>query len=419
MAKTITQLPAAASPTTQYVMAADNPAGTATEKVTIGQAIAPALPPSAPPTGVAITWTGTLYSGAWSMPITWTPPTQSFQWGNLFFSASGPVPNVPAVFVNEYSTAGSLTISGAQVVNNIWNNRQFQADNTLTGISLPDTEVAYGVILAGNGTYNLLTSISLPKLRYGSLGQGCSIHSVTTLDLPELELAPFGLNVSGNALTSVSLPKLKKAENGFQLASTSLTSLALPALEDAAVTINSASLTSLSVPSLRISGFNLNASALTSLTLPPLGQWKRMIFLQIAAPIPQATVDDLLAHVALMDGSGGTVLYSGSVQLTGASAAPSDLGSTTVAGSSFVCSGTTCTVNWTGHGYATGDVLRVSGITTATNANRYAKITVVNANQFTYTISSQSATGGGTATVRKAGADVNALVTRGVTLTTN
>jgi hypothetical protein len=84
-----------------------------------------------------------------------------------------------------------------------------------------------------------------------------------------------------------------------------------------------------------------------------------------------------------------------------------------------VCAGTTCTVNWTGHGYATGDVLRISGITTATNANRYARITVVNANQFTYTITSQTATGAGTATVVKAGASANALVTRGVTLTTN
>jgi hypothetical protein len=84
-----------------------------------------------------------------------------------------------------------------------------------------------------------------------------------------------------------------------------------------------------------------------------------------------------------------------------------------------VCAGTTCTVNWTAHGYATGDVLRVSGITTATNANRYAVITVVNANQFTYAITSQTATGAGTATVVKAAASAKALVTRGVTLTTN
>jgi hypothetical protein len=73
----------------------------------------------------------------------------------------------------------------------------------------------------------------------------------------------------------------------------------------------------------------------------------------------------------------------------------------------------------TAHGYATGDVLRISGITTLTNANRYAVITVVNANQFTYNMTSQTATGAGTATVIKAGASAKALVTRFVQLTTN
>jgi hypothetical protein len=76
-------------------------------------------------------------------------------------------------------------------------------------------------------------------------------------------------------------------------------------------------------------------------------------------------------------------------------------------------------VNLTSHGYATDDVLRISGITTLTNANRYAVITVVSANQFTYTIASQTTNGTGTATIVKAGASAKALVTRGVTLTTN
>jgi len=122
-----------------------------------------------------------------------------------------------------------------------------------------------------------------------------------------------------------------------------------------------------------------------------------------------------------MDGTNNTLAYGTgrSVTITGTSSAPTNLGSTTQSGSSFVGAGTTCTVNWTGHGYATGDVLRISGITTLTNANRYAVITVVNANQFTYTISSQTATGAGTATVIKAGASAKALVTRGATLKTN
>ena len=122
-----------------------------------------------------------------------------------------------------------------------------------------------------------------------------------------------------------------------------------------------------------------------------------------------------------MDGSNSTLLYGSgkTLTITGTSSAPTNLGSTTTAGSSFVGAGTTCTVNWTSHGYATDDVLRISGITTLTNANRYARITVVNANQFTYTITSQTATGAGTATVIKAGASAKAIVTRGVTLATN
>jgi hypothetical protein len=122
-----------------------------------------------------------------------------------------------------------------------------------------------------------------------------------------------------------------------------------------------------------------------------------------------------------MDGTNGTVNFGTgrSITITGTSSAPTNLGSITTAGSNFVGAGTTCTVNLTSHGYATGDVLRVSGITTLTNANRYAVITVVNANQFTYTITSQTATGAGTATIVKAGASAKALVTRGVTLTTN
>jgi hypothetical protein len=133
-------------------------------------------------------------------------------------------------------------------------------------------------------------------------------------------------------------------------------------------------------------------------------------------------VNNILQAYASLDGTNGTTLWVSSLSMSnGTSAAPSNAGSTTTAGSNFVCAGTTCTVNLTGHGYATGDVLRVSGITTATNANRYAVITVVNADRFTYTIASQTATGAGTATIARflASSSVGKLVTRGVTLTTN
>ena len=236
--------------------------------------------------------------------------------------------------------------------------------------------------------------------------------ALTTLSLPNLSYVGSSFGV-GNmaALTTISLPALRYLGNftGFSLSLTSglnaLTTVSLPALE-------------------RITGaISVSAApALTAFTLPTDGRFTgggTSVSITGAA-LTQASVDNILQAHASLDGTNGTTSWVNTLNLSGGtSAAPSNLGSTTTAGSNFVCAGTTCTVNWTGHGYATGDVLRISGITTATNANRYAVITVVNANQFTYTITSQTATGAGTATVVLAGASAKTLVTRGVTLTTN
>ena len=72
---------------------------------------------------------------------------------------------------------------------------------------------------------------------------------------------------------------------------------------------------------------------------------------------------------------------------------------TTSAGSNFSAAGTTVTANVTGHGFTTGDVVTISGITTLTNANGTFMVTRVNDNQFTYPILTQTATGAGTATM--------------------
>ena len=73
-----------------------------------------------------------------------------------------------------------------------------------------------------------------------------------------------------------------------------------------------------------------------------------------------------------------------------------------VVGSAFVGTTTTCAVTWTNHGFVTGDIINVSGITTLTAANGQFVVTVDNANAFHYTmLASQSATGAGTANVWK------------------
>jgi hypothetical protein len=185
-------------------------------------------------------------------------------------------------------------------------------------------------------------------------------------------------------------------------------------------------LTSLNFSSLIYVGGSINITAplMTTLTMPTLGTWKACFgnISLTSIALNQSSVDNLLSALAYMDGANNTIAYSTgkTVTITGTSSAPSNLGSTTTAGSNFVGSGTTCTVSLASHGYSTGDVLRISGITTLTFANRYAVITVTNENQFTYTMSSPaSLTGAGTATIVKAGASAKALVTRGVTLATN
>ena len=277
---------------------------------------------------------------------------------------------------------------------------------SITSLNAPNLVYVGGGIIGGtSATLASLTSISLPKLFYlGSIFSNITANSLTTLDLSSLVVLASMLPSALNGLTSLNLPKVKTiSQLGF--ASTGCTSISTPSLVSILIT-------SLAVP------------ACTTWTLPTLGTWKICtgnISISSCA-FNQATVDNLLSALAYMDGTNNTSAYSTgrTVLITGTSSAPTNLGSTTTAGSNFVGTGTTCTVNLTGHGYATGDVLRVSGITTLTLANRYAVITVVNANQFTYTMAgTQNLTGAGTATVIKAGASAKALVTRGVTLTTN
>jgi hypothetical protein len=254
------------------------------------------------------------------------------------------------------------------------------------------------------------------------------------IDFPDLEIS---LNSSGNAMLSASrtgpysLPKLKFVQNVlFSFNTFLVSSIDLPELLYAPGSIfQGTSLTNcatISLPKLIVGGINFGSiPMLENITLPSIGVWKDCVSNIITlngAKFNQSTVDNLLGHVAYMDGNNGTRLFGSGASISisgGTTAVPSNLGSTTTPGSNFVCSGTTCTVNMTNHGYSNGDVLRISGVTTATNANRYAVITVVNSNQFTYTISSQTATGAGTATVIKTSNSVKALITRGVSLTTN
>jgi len=277
---------------------------------------------------------------------------------------------------------------------------------SITSFSAPNLIYVGSNILGASPTsYPSLTSVSIPKLRIsGTIFSSSTMNALTSLDLSSLINGSFS-PTSINGLTTLSFPSAKYLGTLSINSATSLTSIYTPSI-------------------VQIGQFSLGTlSACTTWTLPTLGTWKifNSSLIMSSCAFNQTTVDNILAALAYMDGTNNTLAYSTgrTVTITGTSSAPTNLGSTTTAGSNFVGSTTTCTVNLTSHGYSTGDVLRISGITTLTNANRYAVITVVNANQFTYTIASQTATGAGTATVVKAGASAKALVTRGVTLTTN
>lgn len=285
------------------------------------------------------------------------------------------------------------TFAGISAPNLIFIGSFYPSSASLTWslLNFPNLQVCAGSLFGGSGPASTM-----------------SINGITSFNLPSL-VSVGVLNVSVSNITgSVNLSELQYATSTLRLFLGNATSV---------------DLSSLSACGSSSSSMEINGTSLTTITLPTLGTWKVLTtnFSSTNNALNQTSVDKLLEALAYMDGTNGTVNFGTgrSITITGTSSAPTNLGSITTAGSNFVGAGTTCTVNLTSHGYATGDVLRVSGITTLTNANRYAVITVVNANQFTYTITSQTATGAGTATIVKAGASAKALVTRGVTLTTN
>jgi hypothetical protein len=263
----------------------------------------------------------------------------------------------------------------------------------LTSIDFPELVVfgaAYSSVVllnSGAGSCTNLTSMNFPKLRFmGNAVVGApGANGLTNLDFPSLKYLGTLTVTSGPGVTTLTLPSLVWCDGGISFS---------------------------------------NTTNLANVTLPVDGRLRGMTgnVSFTGFKLTQASVDNIMQALASLDGTNGTTAFSTGRTVNvsgGTSAAPTSVSEVTTPGSNFSCSGTTCTVSLTAHGYTTGDVLRISGVTTATNANRYAVITVTTANAFTYTITSQTATGAGTATIRKANDNVKALVTRGVTLTTN
>ena len=287
-----------------------------------------------------------------------------------------------------------------------------------------------------------LTSLSAPNLIYvgGGAVQCPATITFSLLDLSKLQFvgsALFYLGIGANpvlaGITSVNLSSLVHVGSNFRADFPNATSIDLSKLQyvGGVFNVGANSLTSLSLPSLIVlnSSLTLFGALITTLTLPTLGSWKIFTgnFTATTIALNQTSVDNLLAALAYMDGSNGTILYGSgrTVTITGTSSAPSNLGVVTgLNGSQFVGAGTVCTATIASHGYAIGDVIRVAGVgAPLANANRYAVIlsSGFTSGQFQYNIASQTGTGTGigTVSVTKAGASAAALVNRGVTLTTN
>jgi hypothetical protein len=353
-----------------------------------------------------------------------------------------PFPPTPVIPAQDIQINGVLTGTGAGKWTSIidYYNNLINGPTSFTFSDLEGTASSFLSTNASNIAITSLVSVSAPNLIYVGtslllgIGVGSSWTALTTADFPKLQFVGASIfnasnSTSANALTTLNLGSLVSV-GGFGGVFNALTSVDVSKLQfigSSGLPFVANSLTSLSLSSLVFCSGNISftAPALTTLTMPSvLGTWKAMTASVILTSnaLNQTSVDNLLAALAYMDGNNGTLLFGTgrSVTITGTSSTPSNLGSVTTPASQFSGVGTTCTVNWTNHGYANNDVLRISGITTLTGANGYFRITFVNANQFTYTmLSSQTATGVGTATVIKAGPDAKALVTRGVTLTTN
>ena len=342
----------------------------------------------------------TITGSSLPFPPTTIIPAQAFQIGNsLVFNGRGKWTSGIDFYGTNATGVTGLTFSDLEGVTGSF----LQTTATTLNNTINASNLVYVGGTAFNSSVVLSNAPDLSSLQY--VGGAFQLYTAAsgTVNFPSLIVAG-SIGGTYSSASAVNFPSLQYILGAF----TSTISGAGPS-------INLSSLVYCA------SAISFSAANCTTLTLPSLGTWKYLgsTFSTTVCNFSQTTVDNILAALAYMDGTNGTTSFTGTCTITGTSTTPSNSGSTTRAGSSFVGSGTTCTVTWPSHGYSTGDVLRISGITTLTNANKYAVITVQNSGQFTYTITSQSATGAGTATVIKAATNAKTLVTRGVTLTTN
>jgi hypothetical protein len=285
--------------------------------------------------------------------------------------------------------------------------------------------VESSLVIGGYGSNKnpILSSISFPSLKKAanvvlgttSAGTFRSYPNITNINLSGLkdcDLINFQNFPNLKQMTFNSL-KVVRGSTVFAECS-SLTNLNFPELEiiggyiSALVSTNSVSLTSISMPKIKVvySGSSVYEYSTTvnlssfEFGTDTLENFNRASF-TCSQRLLQSSVDNVLKAFARLDGTQGTVLWSGSdktLTLGGNNQAPSYTGgvTTTSAGTNFVRTGSTVVASVTSHVHTTSYIVTFIG-NGASALNGTYSVTATNIDEFRYTTpTSGSLTGSAT-----------------------
>jgi len=247
-----------------------------------------------------------------------------------------------------------------------------------------------------------------------------NIPNLTSFTLSSLEVLGGSPSFpSCSALTDVNFPNLQLIGGYSSLFSNSntnsLTSMSMPNI--IAITAGSSFVQFATVASLRNLEFGTDTLKLVSTP----GTFN------VAQTLTQQSVDNLLKAFARLDGTNGTTLFTGALDLGGSNSAPSYTGgvTTTSDGTNFVRTGTTVIASVVSHGHTNGDIVTFTGNSQSTLNGTYI-ITVNSLDEFQYTTpTSSNITGGGTVTMRRTTVSTDGfryfqtIALRGTTVTMN
>jgi hypothetical protein len=385
-------------------------------------------------TPLTITKTGAFFD---NFPIYFEAPRPVYVGGSIITSLGK---WINSFVYTDIVNSGSLTALSFDDLVGVVGVLTIGSSNAMVTLAFPALKHVIGAIsLSGMAALNSLNLSGLISTGAGVTIQGNYGAGFTSLDLHSLQAVGATLSIFGiTAITSIDLSALTDVGNGLSLTGdTALLAVSLPNLKNVLGNISfltSNALTSISMPALVHLGASLTGASTTTLTSLVFGTAGILKHVGSGGPafagcaLNQTSVDRMLAVMVTLDGTNGTTKFAGTINMSGGtSLAPTFTGATgTKAGSAFVGVTTTCTVTWVAHGFSTGDMITVTGITTLTNANRTAVITVDTPDQFHYTIVTQTATGAGTATYKlepsastEGYANKQRLVIQGATVTTN